>query len=145
MTPSRAVVRSLIALTVVPAGAVQGMAALSGPEPAAHPARSGTAIPHAAAPGTAANPVKAKATVKNGYVPMRLVVRPRQKVWFVSVDRLPHTATANKRVKGRPVFDNVPSAGTFTIRAPKAAGAYAYFCLVHPYQKGVLVVRRPGS
>ena len=126
MTRPRTVARTCLAASIVlAAGAAAGAPLLSA----------------AGAPGTAANPVKAKAAARNGYVPVRLVVRPRQKVWFVSVDRLPHTATAYKRVKGKPVFDNAPSAGTFTIRAPKAAGTYRYFCLVHPYQKGVLEVR----
>lgn len=141
MPQSRTVVRSCVALTLVLAGAGQGLAALSGSDAPAGPARTAAAEQGRAAPGTAANPVKAKAAVKGGYVPTRLVVRPRQKVWFVSVDRLVHTATAYKRVRGKPLFDNPPSAGVFTIRAPKAAGTYPYFCLVHPYQKGVLVVR----
>ena len=143
MPQSRTVVRSCVALTLVLGGAAQGLAALSGPDAPAGPARSAAAEQGRAAPGTAANPVKAKAAVKDGYVPTRLVVRPRQKVWFISVDRLVHTATSYKRVRGKPVFDNLPSAGVFTIRAPKTPGTYKYFCLVHPYQKGVLVVRAP--
>lgn len=123
---TRTLARSCVALTLLAAGAAAGAGALSG----------------AAAPGTAANPVKAKAAAVNGYLPVRLVVRPRQKVWFVSIDHLPHTATSYRRLRGKPVFDNAPSAGTFAIRAPRAAGTYRYFCLVHPYQKGVLVVRK---
>ena len=145
MTQSRTVVRSCVALALVLSGAGQGLAALSGSDAPAGPSRPAAAEQDRAAPGTAANPVKAKAAVKGGYVPTRLVVRPRQKVWFISVDRLVHTATAYKRVRGKPVFDNPPSAGVFTIRAPKAAGTYRYFCLVHPYQKGVLVVRAPAG
>ncbi len=105
--------------------------------------RAGGAGEMAAAPGTRANPVKAKAAVRDGYVPRRLVVAPRQTVWFVSVDRLVHTSTSYKVVRGKPVFDNLPSAGLYRIRAPRTAGTYPYYCLVHPYQRGVLVVRAP--
>lgn len=149
MSQSRKVSRSCAALTLVLAGAALGAATLSGSDASA--SASGASVfggpddARAAAPGSAANPVKAKAAARGGYVPARLVVRPRQTVWFTSVDRLVHTATAYKRVRGKPVFDNPPSAGVFKIRAPKAAGTYRYFCLVHPYQKGLLVVRAAGA
>jgi plastocyanin len=146
MPQSRTLVSSCLALALVLAGAGQGLAVLSDSDATAGPARPAAADQGRTAPaGSAANPVRAKAAARGGYLPARLVVRPRQKVWFVSVDRLVHTATAYKRVAGKPVFDNPPSAGVFTIRAPKAAGTYPYFCLVHPYQKGVLVVRPPAA
>jgi plastocyanin len=146
MPQARTVARSCVALALSLAGAGQALAVLSGSGTPAGQGRSTATEQGRPAPGTAANPVKAKDAAKNGYVPTRLVVRPRQKVWFISVDRLVHTATAYKRVRGKPIFDNPPSAGVFTIRAPKAVGIYRYFCLVHPYQKGVLVVRaRAGA
>jgi plastocyanin len=128
MSRPRTLARTCLAASVVlAAGAVAGAPLLSA----------------AGAPGSAANPVKAKAASgRKGYLPNTLVVKPGRKVWFVSVDHLPHTATSVKRVKGKPVFDNSPSAGTFSIRAPRTVGTYRYFCLVHPYQKGVLVVRK---
>lgn len=143
MPQSRTVVRSSLVLALVVGAAGPGIAALTAADTAARPGDAAATgrVQHAARPGTNANPVKAKDAVKDGFVPYRLVVPPRQRVWFISVDRLVHTATAYKRVRGKPVFDNRPSAGVFTIRAPKEPGTYRYFCLVHPYQKGVLVVR----
>lgn len=128
MTRSRTMTRACLAASaVLAAGAAAGAPLLSA----------------AGAPGSAANPVKAKAAGgRKGYAPNTLVVRPRQKVWFVSVDHLPHTATAVLRVKGTPVFDVAPNAGTFSITAPRKPGTYKYFCLVHPYQTGVLVVKK---
>jgi plastocyanin len=97
----------------------------------------------ASSAGTRTNPVKAKAAVRLGYDPQTLVVPPGALVYFTSVDRLPHTATAYKAIGGRPAFaSGPPSAGTFTIRAPRVPGSYRYFCLVHPYQRGLLKVKR---
>lgn len=130
MPRPRNVARSCIALSALLAtGAMAGAPLLSA----------------ASAPGSKANPVKAKAASgTKGYLPNTLTVAPGQKVWFTSVDHLPHTATSYKESKGKPVFSNAPSAGTFSIKAPKKAGTYRYFCLVHPYQKGTLVVRAKG-
>ena len=92
--------------------------------------------------GSRANPVKAQASSSHGFVPKKLIVRPGAVVWFRSTDGAPHTATAVRNVRGKPLFTSGPSStGTFKIRAPKRKGTYAYFCLVHPFMKGTLVVK----
>ena len=94
------------------------------------------------APGTKANPVKAHASGSPGFVPVRLVVKPGAVVWFRSTDGAPHTATAVRKVRGKPIFTSgAPSTGRFRIVAPKKAGTYAFFCMVHTFMKGTLVVR----
>jgi plastocyanin len=94
------------------------------------------------APGTRANPVKAHSSSRPGFVPVKLVVKPGAVVWFRTTDGAPHTATAVRKVRGRPIFTSgAPSTGRFKIVAPKKAGTYAYFCVVHTFMKGTLIVR----
>jgi plastocyanin len=102
------------------------------------------AAPALGAPiGSKANPVKAKAAKVKGFNPPVLIVKPGAVVWFRSVDHQFHNAQARKTVRGKPVFTAPVSNGTFSIRAPKAPGKYAYYCAVHSsIQHGTLIVRR---
>jgi plastocyanin len=98
----------------------------------------------AAAPaGTKANPIRARAVFDRGFLPGRVVVRPGARVFFRNVDRLEHTATAEKLIRGRPAFNSGrATTGAFTVIAPQRPGAYTYICVVHGFMQGVLVVRR---
>ena len=102
------------------------------------------AAPALGAPiGSKANPVKAKASKVKGFNPPVLRVKAGAVVWFRSVDGKFHNAQSRKLVKGKPVFSATVSNTTFSIRAPKAPGTYAYFCAVHSsIQKGRLIVHR---
>jgi plastocyanin len=111
---------------------------------AAAVAASGAAPIAAAAPaGARANPIGAQADFDRGFLPARAVVRPGARVFFRNVDRLQHTATAERLVRGRPAFNSgrATTAG-FTVIAPRRPGGYSYICVVHGFMRGVLVVRR---
>jgi plastocyanin len=92
--------------------------------------------------GSKANPVKAHSSSAPGFVPVKLVVKPGALVWFRSTDGAPHTATAVRKVRGKPLFTSgAASSGRFKVVAPKKPGTYAYFCTVHTFMKGTLVVK----
>jgi plastocyanin len=60
-------------------------------------------------------------------------------VEWANNDALPHTVTANDRS-----YDsgNIAPGRTYRHTFTKA-GSYAYFCVLHPFMKGVIVVREP--
>jgi plastocyanin len=70
-----------------------------------------------------------------------LTVAPGTAVRFVNDDGEAHTVTAVDRS-----FDStgLDSGDAWTHRFTKP-GTYAYFCALHPYMKGVIVVRASGG
>jgi plastocyanin len=76
------------------------------------------------------------------YAPKTLTVRPGTRVVWMNRSSQPHTVTATGQY---PAFDS----GTQKLVAPRhswshifrRAGTYHYFCLLHPYMKGTIVVR----
>jgi plastocyanin len=71
------------------------------------------------------------------FAPRTLTVEPGQPVRFVNDDNEPHTATA--------VDKSFDSGGLDQHNAFEHAfskpGTYAYFCEMHPYMKGTIVVK----
>jgi plastocyanin len=92
------------------------------------------------APAANAAPAAATVHIKNfAFVPARLSVPAGTSVTFVNDDQEPHTATAVDHA-----FDSdaIDTNGTWshTFAQP---GSYAYFCEMHPYMKGTIVVTVP--
>ena len=75
------------------------------------------------------------------YAPATVTVTAGQSVRFVNRDQEAHTITASDGS-----FDSagVDTNGTFTYRFTKP-GRYTYYCELHPYMKGTIVVVAPRS
>ncbi len=70
-----------------------------------------------------------------------LTVTPGTTVRFVNDDGEAHTVTAVDKTFDSAGMD-MGDAWTHTFTKP---GTYAYFCALHPYMKGVVVVRAAGG
>ena len=73
------------------------------------------------------------------FQPRRLVVKPGTRITWVNRDGDPHTVTSTK---GRALHSQALDTGkrySIVLRKP---GTYSYFCKIHPYMHGVVVVRR---
>lgn len=95
--------------------------------PAVSPARSG-------------NPATAYQVdiTKFKFQPAQLTVPIGAKVTWTNHDEEPHTVTsAGGQFKGSPALDTADTYGTVFTRP----GTYAYFCSVHPFMTGAIVVR----
>ena len=75
------------------------------------------------------------------FVPATLTVPAGTTVTFVNDDDEPHTITATNKS-----FDSegLDTHGKWTHKFTKA-GSFTYFCELHPYMKGRLIVRSSGS
>ena len=73
------------------------------------------------------------------FVPATLTVAPGMTVTFVNDDDEPHTVTSTVKA-----FDSegLDTHQTFKQTFAKA-GTYMYFCEVHPYMHGTVVVKAP--
>jgi plastocyanin len=95
-----------------------------------------TTSPHGRAPATGGTTI----TIKNfQYRPASLTVSPGAKVTVINKDdTVPHTVTSTR---GK-AFDTgtIPGGQIATFTAPTARGTYAYFCTIHPYMHGTLMV-----
>jgi plastocyanin len=85
-----------------------------------------------------ADPAVATVHIRNFmFVPAKLTVAPGTVVTFINDDQEPHTVTANNKA-----FD---SEGLDTNQKwPHAfakAGTYTFFCEVHPYMHGTIIVK----
>ncbi len=77
------------------------------------------------------------------YAPKTITIRAGQRVAFVNHSSQPHTVTATG---GHPAFDS----GITTLIEPKhtwfhtfrRAGKFSYFCQLHPYMTGVIIVKK---
>jgi plastocyanin len=70
--------------------------------------------------------------------PARLVVSPGTRVVWTNRDGDPHTVTSRTRAFASDALD---TAGSFRFVFGRA-GTYSYYCAIHPYMHGVVVVRR---
>src|SRR6202453_2883144 len=89
-----------------------------------------------AAPADTPAPAPALVHIKNFmFVPATLTVAPGTTVTFVNDDDEPHTVTSTVKA-----FD---SEGLDTNQTFSKAGTYMYFCEVHPYMHGTVIVKAP--
>ena len=93
----------------------------------------------AGAPATATDKVPIKDFL---YDPEIVTVTVGAKVTFTNEDVAPHTATSGTS----PDSDGVFETGTLTKGQSKAvkldkAGTFAYYCAIHPFMKGTVVVK----
>jgi plastocyanin len=75
------------------------------------------------------------------FVPATLTVPAGTTVTFVNDDEEPHTITATNKSFDSEALD---THGSWTHKFTKA-GSFTYFCELHPYMKGRLIVRSAGS
>jgi plastocyanin len=88
----------------------------------------------------AATPAATTVHIKNFmFVPASVTVTPGTTVTFVNDDDEPHTVTSTVKA-----FDSegLDTHQKFTQRFAKA-GTYLYFCEVHPYMHGTVIVKAP--
>ena len=95
----------------------------------------------AAAPLATKTPAATVVIQGFAYVPATLTVAPGQSVRFVNRDSEAHTVTATDRA-----FDSggLDTGDSWTRRFDRP-GTYRYFCELHPYMKGVVIVRARGG
>jgi amicyanin len=101
------------------------------------PARaSGTESPSARNAGS--SPVKVSID-HSVFEPKELVITAGTTVTWVNAEEVPHTVTSTA---SPPLFDSrtLRADGTFSFEFT-AAGTYDYFCKVHPYMTGKVVVK----
>ena len=73
------------------------------------------------------------------FQPRRLVVKPGTRISWVNRDGDPHTVTSTK---GRALHSQALDTGRRYSVVLRKPGTYAYFCKIHPFMHGVVVVRR---
>jgi plastocyanin len=73
----------------------------------------------------------------HSYSPGTLAVKVGATVTWVNKDTVTHTVTS----QGRSLFDsgNLPTGATFSFRFTQI-GTYPYYCTIHPWMKGTVVV-----
>jgi len=73
------------------------------------------------------------------FVPATITVAPGTTVTFVNDDEEPHTVTSNdKSFDSEGLDTNQKFTHTFA-----KAGTFMYFCEVHPYMHGTIIVKAP--
>jgi plastocyanin len=96
---------------------------------------------------TGATPAPSSATtttvhIKNfAYAPVKLTVAAGTTVRFVNDDDEAHTVTA----VGKGFDSGGLDTGDAFVHRFSTAGTYAYFCALHPYMKGTIVVTAVGG
>jgi plastocyanin len=95
-------------------------------------------LPLAAPADSPAAPATPTVHIKNFmFVPPTLTVAPGTTVTFVNDDEEPHTVTSNdKSFDSEGLDTNQKFTHTFA-----KAGTYMYFCEVHPYMHGTVIVK----
>ena len=104
-----------------------------------------TALLLSAAALSVASTSSAEATTTNTIVisnfmfkPMVLRVKPGAVIKVINKDTVVHTVTAvNGSFKTSNIFPNK----TKSFKAPRKAGTYHYFCSVHTFMKGTIIVK----
>jgi plastocyanin len=100
---------------------------------------TGTGSPAAAA---GAGPV-VKVVIKNFmFRPDNPDVRPGERIEVVNEDSVAHTLTAGPAAADNNLFStgSVSPHQTMIVAAPKAAGMYPFYCMVHHFMTGMLIV-----
>ena len=90
-----------------------------------------------ALPAASAHVAETEVKIDNfAFAPQRVVVKADTTVTWINDDDIPHTiASSTKLFKSNALDTNDKFSFTFT-----TAGAYEYFCSLHPHMTGTIVV-----
>ena len=72
------------------------------------------------------------------YSPTRLVVSPGERVTVTNTDGVDHTVTA---MNGTFATRDLAKGESISFLAPGRPGVYGYYCAIHQFMQGVLVVK----
>ena len=72
------------------------------------------------------------------YSPARLVVGPGERVTVTNTDNVDHTVTA---MNGTFATRDLARGQSMSFLAPRRPGVYGYYCAIHQFMQGVLVVK----
>ena len=98
----------------------------------------GLALGHRASTVSVSASTSAHIEIANfAYSPARLVVSPGEKVTVTNTDNVDHTVTA---MKGTFFTRHLAKGQSMSFLAPLQAGVYGYYCSIHQFMQGVLVV-----
>lgn len=127
--PARVLVAgaAVIVLTTSCGGSLSGSTSASG-------IRASMQQPAASAPAAGAATLR----ISGFSFGPQLTVSPRERITIVNADSTTHTVTADR---GNAFDVSVAGGGTTTMSAPATAGSYPFHCRIHPFMKGVLIVR----
>ena len=70
--------------------------------------------------------------------PARLVVSPGTRIVWTNQDSDPHTVDSTKNLWASDALDT----GNQFARVFKTAGAFSYYCSIHPYMHGTIIVKK---
>ncbi len=119
-----------LALARTPAG-TGGMIGMPMGRPAATQRMSGTV--------TQLRQRVVRVTIHNfAFQPPRLVVSPGTRVVWTNTDSDPHTVDGAKGLWSSDALDT----GNQFARVFKKVGAFSYYCSIHPYMHGTIVVKK---
>jgi len=80
-----------------------------------------------------------RVTILNfAFHPARLIVSPGTRIVWINRDSDPHTVDSTKGVWSSQALD---TDGTYA-RAFKATGSFAYYCSIHPFMHGTVIVKK---
>ena len=134
-TPRARRIVGSIGLTV---GLVAAAALGCSNDPSASPS-----TPSAPATSAPASPsVGAKVTIKDfAFGPKSVTVKAGQTVEFTNADTAPHEPSQGTPGTKGPTFDLPTAAGETDTTPALAAGTYPYYCALHEYMKGEILVQ----
>ena len=72
------------------------------------------------------------------YSPTRLVVVPGERVTVTNTDNVDHTVTA---MNGTFATRDLAKGQSISFLAPRRPGVYGYYCAIHQFMQGLLVVK----
>ncbi len=88
---------------------------------------------------SAAAPATQRVTIQNfAFSPARLVVSPGTRVVWTNRDSAPHTVKTDGPGFSSPVLN---TGSTYAV-VMRRTGTFAYYCTIHPFMQGTIVVRR---
>jgi plastocyanin len=80
-----------------------------------------------------------RVTIHNfAFSPARLVVSPGARIVWTNQDSDPHTVDSTKNLWASEALDT----GNQFARVFKTAGAFSYYCSIHPYMHGTIIVKK---
>ncbi len=80
-----------------------------------------------------------RVTIHNfAFQPARLVVSPGTRIVWTNTDSDPHTVDGTKGLWSSEALDT----GAQFARVFKKAGAFSYYCSIHPYMHGTITVKK---